>query len=353
MMRQFRSIVVISALAAISAACSANTSAVPSPASPRQVQDLMPGGGTVHYSIFRDLPGNPSGYPWAIAADPKGSLWVADDVDQDAGPSLIARIDPDGHRTAAYYFNSQVLPSFESLVVGPDRNVWIADGGDYLILKMTPSGTFTQYALPNSDSPMGICVGPDGALWFSANGLRYGVIGRITAGGDLTIFKHGISDTTQLNGIAAGPDGALWFTESNKDSIGRITTSGRVTTFSKGITHGSYPLNIAAGSDGALWFTESSGGAVAKITTKGAVTEYRHGVESENPFAIAPGPGGMWFTVIGKTQQSRIGTISADGKMTFYPNLPAGANPYGIVKGPDAKMWFVEQGLNSVGRVDL
>lgn len=63
------------------------------------------------------------------------------------------------------------------------------------------------------------------------------------------------------------------------------------------------------------------------------VTEFKlpAGVE---PYEIAPGPGGMWFTEYGR---SRIGRIAPDGGVTeFVVNRPARS----IVAGPNGDLWF-------------
>jgi virginiamycin B lyase len=80
------------------------------------------------------------------------------------------------------------------------------------------------YSNPGIDHPWGIAVGRDGAIWFT-NPVGNS-IGRITPGGDITIFTHpGIRGP---QGIAPGPDGAIWFTNHYGDSIGRITMRGSV-----------------------------------------------------------------------------------------------------------------------------
>ncbi len=75
---------------------------------------------------------------------------------------------------------------------------------------------------PGISSPLGIAVGPDGALWFTNTDDNS--IGRITTGGINTNYTGiGIDDPTA---ITTGPDGALWFTNAGNNSIGRITTKG-------------------------------------------------------------------------------------------------------------------------------
>src|SRR5580692_6418089 len=54
---------------------------------------------------FADLPQYSNDYsPSAIASGPQHSLWVTDEIDQDYGENLVARIDTSGTRLKTYYY---------------------------------------------------------------------------------------------------------------------------------------------------------------------------------------------------------------------------------------------------------
>src|SRR5689334_18931948 len=90
---------------------------------------------------------------------------------------------------------------------------WVITGA----MNCATAQTFTEYTLPTANGgPRGIIAGPDGALWFLANGVDK--IGRITTAGVITIF--GCPICNQPIGIAAGADGALWFTMYDPAKIG-------------------------------------------------------------------------------------------------------------------------------------
>ena len=59
-------------------------------------------------------------------------------------------------------------------------------------------------------------------------------------------------------GITVGPDGALWFAEHQAGKIGRITTSGTITEPDKLTGPAHFPLFLVTGSDGNLWATGDS-----------------------------------------------------------------------------------------------
>ena len=75
----------------------------------------------------------------------------------------------------------------------------------------------SNFTNPIIDEPLGITVGPDGALWFS-NGSNG--IGRITTEGVVSNF----TGTGSSGGITTGRDGALWFPTFG--TIERMTTAG-------------------------------------------------------------------------------------------------------------------------------
>jgi virginiamycin B lyase len=127
--------------------------------------------------------------------------------------------------------------------------------------RLATAQTVTEFTIPTANSvPQGITAGPDGALWFTEQGLFSppvpGKIGRITTAGVITEFTIPTANSLPT-GITSGPDGALWFVEYGTNQIGRITTAGSITEFPIP-TGSSQPYGITAGPDGALWFTESA-----------------------------------------------------------------------------------------------
>jgi virginiamycin B lyase len=306
----------------------------------------------VRIKEFADLPQYYDDYsPSAIASGPEHSLWVIDEIDQDYGENLVARINTSGTRLKTFYYQgvSTEGSSFQDITAGPDGALWITDYYNSQIVRMTTGGAFSTFALKTP--PLGITVGPDKALWFT----EYSAIGRITTKGSVTIYPAGDLDED----ITAGPDGALWFTELTGNAIGRITTGGKITTYTNGISSGAGPYSIAAGPDGALWFTESTGGRIGRITTSGKVTEYSRGITpTEEPAGIAAGPdGAMWFTEYEsysyKIRESKIGRITMAGRVSEYARgLSGNSGPGDIVAGPDGNMWFVED-TDRTGRVSL
>ena len=86
-----------------------------------------------------------------------------------------------------------------------------------------PRGCRRTQGLRGISTPVGITVGPDGALWFTNAGND--TIGRLDTDGMLDRFTA--AGVERPWGITAGPDKAVWFTNRGSDSIGRISADGR------------------------------------------------------------------------------------------------------------------------------
>jgi virginiamycin B lyase len=249
------------------------------------------------------------------------------------------------------------------ITTGPDGAVWFVAEGTSRIHRITPTGVLEPtdgFTVPISGSDTTkstldqIVVGPDGALWFTEP--RDSQIGRVTTTGNVTEYTVPLDGAPE--GITAGPDGALWFTASGIGKIGRIPANppatpphGIVLYPSTGVA-GSGLSDITAGPDGALWFTESTGNQIGRMTTAGALTQpYVVPTPSSEPAAITPGPGGgLWFTESAAGQIAQL-TIGAVTPIVEYPG--AGAAPSAIAVGRDGALWFTESDLSAgaIGRI--
>ena len=276
----------------------------------------------------------------AITSGPEKALWAAD-----FSASKIYKYSTSGSTLASYS-----LPVFkgnpEGIAEGSDGNLWITDlanGGN--VMKMTPSGSFTEYEMPHESYPHGIVAGPDGNLWLTDS--NHSKIDKLTTAGVRT--EYSLPAGSAPNGITVGPDGNLWFADKSSNKIGKITTSGTVTEYA--LPSESSPWGIAAGPDGNLWFTECSASKIGKITTSGAITEYTlpsgscpRGITSDSINGV------LWFAEHGS---SKIGIITTAGAVAEYP-LTAGTKPGAIALGSDENAWFTtDEGTIELGKINL
>jgi len=234
----------------------------------------------------------------------------------------------------------------QAIAAGPDGNLWFTESNANRIVRITPTGTISEFALPPVSIAAGIAAGPDGNVWFTE--FYADKIGRLTPAGALSEFPIP-TPNSQPQAIAAGPDGNLWFTESTGNKIGRITPTGVIREFPLP-TANSQPAGIAAGPDGNIWFTEILGNKIGRITPAGAISEFPLPTASSNPAGIAAGPdGNLWFTEVGGHQE--IGRITPAGTISEFPIPTGGATPHGITAGSDGNLWFAEYNRNQIGRI--
>jgi RHS repeat-associated protein len=247
----------------------------------------------------------------------------------------------------------------EDMAYGPDGNLWFTDDGTSSIGKMTPSGSVTEFSLPNNESfPDGtITSGPDGNLWFgystpSSSAYNTG-INRVTTAGHFTEFP--INGYELDDGPVDGPDDSLWFSaESNSTGtyyIGQITTSGAITYYP--LANNAYPAYLTSGSDGNLWFIDGSSNSIGKMTPSGSVTEFslpNNGAYIVGPITSGP-DGNLWFASSLPNGVENIGKITTEGKITEYTisslgnAAVMGVGP--IVAGPNGNLWFNYYELSS------
>jgi virginiamycin B lyase len=204
-----------------------------------------------------------------IVRGPDGNFWY--------GNQFIGNLGGDIYETTpagvVTYYNDPPPDNFGGQLSFPDGlsfdaagNLWFTEEGTFADLaRMTPAGMFTKYALPlNGDklvTPQETAKGP-GGVWFTVWGDsgKNGFIGKIAPDGTITEYAATLS---QPEGITLGPDGAMWFTEEGVPNpstgspqggkIGRITATGTITEYGKNLLD---PQQIVLGSDGNLWFTE-------------------------------------------------------------------------------------------------
>jgi virginiamycin B lyase len=298
--------------------------------------------------------------PFSVPVDaikgPDGNLWVLNQGEQ--GDSSLVVVGPDQSIKATYPIPTPGA-SAQALTVGPDGDVWFVEQGTDKIGKVTPSGDFTEYAIPPtmedlgfgdgpqavSAAPTDLVAGPDGAIWFTESGTDK--VGRITTDGTITEVA---TPNLQPTSIAVGSDGDVWFTDtSSNGSIDRINADGSVTTFPLP-SQFSWPTGLTLGPDGALWFAESLNQAVGRITTDGTITQTKIRADMPNPQRLAfDAAGDLWVTGSG----SGLVRVAPGGLTTaFGPADSAVGNIAAVTTGPDGAIWFTDTGRDQIGRID-
>jgi virginiamycin B lyase len=287
--------------------------------------------------------------PYDLTNGPLGDLWFTDN-----GAKAVGYVTPTG---AIHEFSAPAGDVPLQIVAGSDGNIWFySAGATDAIVRMTPGGTFTPYAMPmNGEIADNMVLGPDGDIWFSDMGTTS--IGKIAPDG--TITEYPLAMGAIPTNITVGPDGNLWFSD-NSGAIGRITTSGSVQEFTTGLQSGADPDAIAPGPDGNVWFTDQYGNqrAIGRVTPSGQITEFTSGLNDDLPLDITAGAdGNLWVpqASMDPMTPSAVAEITPAGQITEITN---GVNPTGlqdgdsVLAGATGALWFTDSGSpNAIGRI--
>src|ERR1700730_7426692 len=329
-------------------ACTGPTARPSATSTPRGPK--LASGGVVEYPVPNSSPsgGTCAGCGTAslsgIAAGPDGNMWYFD-----VGQNLIGRVTPAGSITQ--FAVPGTGAGSEAITGAPDGNIWMVarapSNGTDSILKVSPAGVITKYALAQGVGPEGISWGPDGNIWFTE--FWAGKVVRMTPAGVMTEFPV---PTPNPRGIVTGPDHNLWLVEGGlyHESIARMTINGVVTEFPLGsdVNHQLQPYSIVSGPDGNLWFTEQAANQIGRITPAGVITQFPL-TGQLGPTGVASGAdGNVWFTSSGA---NTVGRISPTGAIRTFALPRRNAQPAGIAAGSDGRLWFLEAGVSRIATI--
>lgn len=140
----------------------------------------------------------------AITAGSDGSVWFTEH-----NANRIGRITPTGEVTESEIPTDEARPF--DIVAGPDGDLWFTEqrlSPRAAIGRIDPSGRITEFPLSGSSAyPGQIVSGPDGRLWFT-DGV--GAVGTIAPNGHST--RIALPHNTQVRAIDPGPEGDVWYT---------------------------------------------------------------------------------------------------------------------------------------------
>jgi virginiamycin B lyase len=278
--------------------------------------------------------------PRGVVKGPDGNIWFVED-----GGESFGTIAPGGVYTDHFFGYFQ-----NGIIVGPDGALWTTSPYNDLLGHITTSASLTYFTGFPEDMQY-LAIAADNTVW----GTAY------TQGPPNTVYHIATngtwlsSDTITTQGAttmpALGPDGAMYVTENNGVSAGwiaRIAKSGSVWTLTNEFPLPTWPYAITNGPDNALWITDYAGN-VYRMTTSGTIT---------NTYAVSPGAsvaihtlpdGALWIAEYGANKIARITTTGTLNEFTI-PH-PA-TNPYDVAAGSDG-VYFSEQNANIIGRLNF
>jgi len=285
------------------------------------------------------------------------------------------------------------------IVLGPDRNLWVAEFSVGKIAKVGTDGKLiSQIAMPPGSKPVSLANGPGGTVWATLVGTKQ--LARIVAATHAVelISTEGPGATCGPVGIAQGAGERMFFTLptdpdagcNNASRVGRVDGSGaNVTTVpDRGTSYdieslgdklfivdtgnevirrlntdlgveattaplGGFPGSLATGPDGNVWgtlFTEVGG--VVRIAPGFGDNARADAFIPSKPlrygFGITSGPEGAMY--VGGRDSSRVARVRMDGSFSFY-EIPNGRWPWQLAQGTDEDLWYTDIFGNRIARL--
>ncbi len=239
--------------------------------------------------------------------------------------------------------------------VGPDGALWYTAQQANRLGRLDPrTGQFREYPLPTPGSgPHGLTFGPDGNLWYTAN--RAGLIGKLDpATGRVTEYRMPDPRARDPHTPVFDHDGMLWFTVERGNMVGRLDPRSGKIDLREVPTQEAIPYGIAVDRRGVPFFCEFGTNKLASIDPHSlAIKEYPLPAGARPRRIAIAADGGVYYTDYSRGELGRLDP--ATGAVQEWPS-PGGphAKPYGIATTPDGMVWFSESGVepNTIVRFD-
>ncbi len=276
------------------------------------------------------------------------------------------------------------------IAIAADGTIFVADNQNHAIRRIGTNGIVTTLAgllgTPGAadgsastarfDSPTGIALGPDGALYVSDTGSH--TIRRVTTNGIVTTlaglagtadYVDGSSSDARFNqplGLAVAADGTVFVADSGSHLIRTIATNGIVSvlagnpeTFGSADDTGTNaffnsPVGLALAPDGSLFVSDANNFTIRRVTADGVVTTIAGAAGQDGsadgpaasarfgkPAELALAPNGTLYiadaakhTIRRLAPDGRVSTIAglvgADGAADGANGVARFFNPYGL-----------------------
>ena len=169
------------------------------------------------------------------------------------------------------------------MAFGPDGDLYVADGEDHTVDKVTPAGQVTTFAsgFPGSDvfaTPSDLAFNSKGDL-FVADSVET-TLSEVSPSGQVTTFASGFDEPDSLVFDSAGN---LYVANAGKNTVSKVTPAGKVTTFATGLNA---PNAMAIDSAGNLFVSSGEVDTVYKITPAGIVSTFASGIGFADALAV-------------------------------------------------------------------
>jgi virginiamycin B lyase len=246
--------------------------------------------------------------PFGIVRGPDNNLWFTE-MGADA---IVSMTTATGNAMTPYPLGTPPggavswKPAY--ITVGPGTStLFFSAPGANAIGEITTTGTISSFLIPTpAANPQSLVTGPDLNIWFVETAASK--IGRLNvSSGTISEFPTPTANAGPTT-IVQGPDGALWFTEANVAKLGRITTTGATTDYALADAGSATSLVVAA--DANFFFGDPVKNQFGQAIISGPFTNLVFPIKSANaqPGVFVLGPDNrIYFT---ETATAKIGQIS-------------------------------------------
>jgi hypothetical protein len=281
--------------------------------------------------------------PGSIVLGPDANMWFTENAPNEDGTDQIGTFSPTASPSPPTLYPATGSPALPpgrlgNIVVGPDGNLWVgllyeppvlalaapldaAVTRFSYVLRITPSGTITEYELPEEDSdadPDVLAVGPDGRLWMPDTPGTDDGLTAISTDGTFTNYPNLLPPGADITALVADPGGAdaLWLTDQAGNAIYRVALQPPATNAPPTTTTSTTSTTTTA-------VTTSPPATVLTVTLAAASTVTKSGATLTGTIVALPGPQTT------ATYEFQYGTSTAYGSQTAPATAtatPAGAS---------------------------
>ncbi|WP_321799671.1 lyase [Caballeronia sp. J97] len=204
---------------------------------------------------FSTFPVPAGSAPHDVAPSPDGTVWYTAQAQ-----GAVGRLDPRSGKIERIALGDGSAP--HGVIVGPDRAAWITDGGLNAIVRVDP-GTLavSRFPLPKDRQNANLNTAvfdKRGHLWFTGQSGIYGEF-------DPASTRMRVFDAPRgpgAYGICVTPDGSLYFASLAGSYLGRIDTVSGETQVIEPPTRNQGARRAWADSKGRVWISEWNAGQV-------------------------------------------------------------------------------------------
>ena len=332
-----RLLIMITAMAALTACSSESPSAGP-PAAPATQTSAAPSSARADGPAIQrfDVPDGAGPHDVSPAAD--GGVWF---TAQHAG--YLGHLDPKSGEVTRVPLGSGARP--HGVITGPDDAAWVTDGGLNAIVRVDgQSRRVRRFPLPagRGDANLNTATFDDaGKLWFTG---QNGVNGRVDpASGRVDVYDA--PRGAGPYGITTTPDGEVYYASLAGSHIARIATDTGQATVIEPPTEDQGARRVWADGQGRVWVSEYNGGRLGRYDPRsGDWREWRLPGDQPQPYAVFVDDVGMvWLSDFGSDRLVRF-----DPATETFTAANGDAPAVRQLHGRPGEMWGAASGADQI-----